>query len=33
MSIWGNTLVDGHNRYALLQKHPEIYFFHHAAPV
>ena len=26
MSIWGNTLVDGHNRYALLQKHPEIYF-------
>ena len=26
MSIWGNTLVDGHNRYAILQKHPEIYF-------
>ena len=24
--IWGNTLVDGHNRYAILQKHPEIYF-------
>ena len=26
MSIWGNTLVDGHNRYAILQKHPEISF-------
>ena len=26
MSIWGNTLVDGHNRYAILQKHPEICF-------
>ena len=26
MSIWGTTLVDGHNRYAILQKHPEIYF-------
>ena len=25
-SVWGNTLVDGHNRYAILQKHPEIYF-------
>ena len=22
--VWGNTLVDGHNRYAILQKHPEI---------
>ena len=26
MSIWGNTLVDGHNRYAIFQKHPEISF-------
>ena len=25
--VWNNTLVDGHNRYAILQKHPEIYFF------
>ena len=24
--IWGNTLVDGYNRYAILQKHPEICF-------
>ena len=24
--VWGNTLVDGHNRYAILQKHPEIRF-------
>ena len=24
--VWGNTLVDGHNRYAILQKHPEICF-------
>ena len=24
--VWGNTLVDGHNRYAILQKHPEISF-------
>ena len=24
--VWGNTLVDGHTRYAILQKHPEIYF-------
>ena len=24
--VWGNTIVDGHNRYAILQKHPEIYF-------
>ena len=24
--VWGNTFVDGHNRYAILQKHPEIYF-------
>ena len=24
--VWGNTLVDGHNRYAILRKHPEIYF-------
>ena len=24
--VWNNTLVDGHNRYAILQKHPEIYF-------
>ena len=24
--MWNNTLVDGHNRYAILQKHPEIYF-------
>ena len=23
--VWNNTLVDGHNRYAILQKHPEIY--------
>ena len=23
---WNNTLVDGHNRYAILQKHPEICF-------
>ena len=30
--VWNNTLVDGHNRYAILQKHPEIYFLHHAAP-
>ena len=22
--VWNNTLVDGHNRYAILQKHPEI---------
>ena len=24
--VWNNTLVDGHNRDAILQKHPEIYF-------
>ena len=24
--VWNNTLVDGHNRYAILQKHSEIYF-------
>ena len=24
--VWNNILVDGHNRYAILQKHPEIYF-------
>ena len=24
--VWNNTHVDGHNRYAILQKHPEIYF-------
>ena len=24
--MWNNTLVDGHNRYAILQKHPEICF-------
>ena len=24
--VWGNILIDGHNRYAILQKHPEIYF-------
>ena len=24
--VWGNTLIDGHNRYAILQKHPEICF-------
>ena len=24
--VWNNPLVDGHNRYAILQKHPEIYF-------
>ena len=24
--VWNNTLVDGHNRYAILQKHPEISF-------
>ena len=24
--VWNNTLVDGQNRYAFLQKHPEIYF-------
>ncbi len=23
--VWNNTLVDGHNRYAILQKHPEIF--------
>ena len=26
MIVWNNILVDGHNRYAILQKHPEIYF-------
>ena len=26
LSVWNNILVDGHNRYAILQKHPEIYF-------
>ena len=26
MSIWGNTLVDGHNRYEIVQEHPEISF-------
>ena len=24
--VWGNTLIDGHNRYEILQKHPEICF-------
>ena len=24
--VWNNILVDGYNRYAILQKHPEIYF-------
>ena len=24
--VWGNTLVDGHNRYAIVQEHPEISF-------
>ena len=24
--VWNNILVDGHNRYDILQKHPEIYF-------
>ena len=24
--VWNNTLVDGHNRYAILQKHPKICF-------
>ena len=24
--VWNNTLVDGHNRYVILQKHPEICF-------
>ena len=24
--VWNNTLVDGHSRYVILQKHPEIYF-------
>ena len=24
--VWNSTLVDGHNRYAILQKHPEICF-------
>ena len=24
--VWNNTLIDGHNRYAILQKHPEICF-------
>ena len=22
--VWGNILVDGHNRYKILQQHPEI---------
>ena len=30
--VWNNTLVDGHNRYAILQKHPGDLFLHHAAP-
>ena len=24
--VWGNTLVDGHNRYEIVQEHPEISF-------
>lgn len=24
--VWGNIIVDGHNRYSILQKHPEIPF-------
>ena len=24
--VWNNTLVDGHNRYAILQKHPKSTF-------
>ena len=31
--LWNNTLVDGHNRYAILQKHPEIYFSTMPLPV
>ena len=26
LSVWGNTLVDGHNRYEIVQEHPEISF-------
>lgn len=25
--VWGNVLVDGHNRLRILQKHPELQFF------
>ena len=31
--VWNNTLVDGHNRYTILQKHPEIYFSTQYRPV
>lgn len=24
--VWGKTIIDGHNRYAIIQKHPEIPF-------
>jgi len=24
--VWGNTLIDGHNRYEIVQEHPEISF-------
>ena len=24
--VWNNTIVDGHNRYKIIQKHPEIEF-------
>ena len=24
--VWNNTLVDGHNRYGIVQEHPEISF-------
>ena len=24
--VWNNTLVDGHNRYEIVQEHPEISF-------
>ena len=24
--VWGNTLVDGHNRYEIVQEHPEVSF-------
>ena len=26
--VWGNILVDGHNRYKILQQHPEIPLYH-----
>lgn len=24
--VWGNTIIDGHNRYKIVQAHPEIPF-------